>query len=124
MIVLIKTKLAPPEVVKEKRINVEVQVIDHDRDQDRVIVKEPVKTVTKDIIIAVLVRIMKQRQIKNQVLLPKNLKEVADHDQDLQRQGDLKNDVIKNYKPIMIFYINSHLITISYCKIHPFLLSA
>ena len=94
MIVLIKTKLAPPEVVKEKRINVEVQVIDHDRDQDRVIVKEPVKTVTKDIIIAVLVRIMKQ--IKNQVLLPKNLKEVADHDQDLQRQGDLKNDVIKN----------------------------
>ena len=96
MIVLIKTKLAPPEVVKEKRINVEVQVIDHDRDLDRVIVKEPVKTVTKDIIIAVLVRIMKQRQIKNQVLLPKNLKEVADHDQDLQRQGDLKNDVIKN----------------------------
>ena len=94
MIVLIKTKLAPPEVVKEKRINVEVQVIDHDRDLDRVIVKEPVKTVTKDIIIAVLVRIMKQ--IKNQVLLPKNLKEVADHDQDLQRQGDLKNDVIKN----------------------------
>ena len=93
MIVLIKTKLAPPEVVKEKRINVEVQVIDHDRDLDRVIVKEPVKTVTKDIIIAVLVRIMKQ--IKNQVLLPKNLKEVADHDQDLQRQGDLKNDVIK-----------------------------
>ena len=95
MIVLIKTKLAPPEVVKEKRINVEVQVIDHDRDLDRVIVKEPVKTVTKDIIIAVLVRIMKRRQIKNQVLLPKNLKEVADHDQDLQRQGDLKNDVIK-----------------------------
>ena len=94
MIVLIKTKLAPPEVVKEKRINVEVQVIDHDRDLDREIVKEPVKTVTKDIIIAVLVRIMKQ--IKNQVLLPKNLKEVADHDQDLQRQGDLKNDVIKN----------------------------
>ena len=96
MIVLIKTKLAPPEVVKEKRINVEVQVIDHDRDLDRVIVKEPVKTVTKDIIIAVLVRIMKRRQIKNQVLLPKNLKEVADQDQDLQRQGDLKNDVIKN----------------------------
>ena len=96
MIVLIKTKLAPPEVVKEKRINVEVQVIDHDRDQDRVIVKEPVKTVTKDIITVVLVRIMKRRQIKNQVLLPKNLKEVADHDQDLQRQGDLKNDVIKN----------------------------
>ena len=99
MIVLIKTKLAPPEVVKEKRINVEVQVIDHDRDLDRVIVivvvKEPVKTVTKDIIIAVLVRIMKRRQIKNQVLLPKNLKEVADQDQDLQRQGDLKNDVIK-----------------------------
>ena len=100
MIVPIKTKLAPPEVVKEKRINVEVQVIDHDRDQDRVIVivvvKEPVKTVTKDIITVVLVRIMKRRQIKNQVLLPKNLKEVADHDQDLQRQGDLKNDVIKN----------------------------
>ena len=71
-------------------------MIDHDRDLDRVIVKEPVKTVTKDIITVVLVRIMKRQQIKNQVLLPKNLKEVADHDQDLQRQGDLKNDVIKN----------------------------
>ena len=96
MIVPIK-KYPAPEVVKEKRINnVEVQVIDHDRDQDRVIVKEPVKTVTKDIITVVLVRIMKRQQIKNQVLLPKNLKEVADQDQDLQRQGDLKNDVIKN----------------------------
>ena len=83
-----------PEVVKEiKRINVEtVQVIDHDRDQDRVIAKELVKTVTnhRNIIIVVLVRM---KQIKNH--LPKNPKEVADHDQDLQRHGDLKNDVIK-----------------------------
>ena len=62
MIVPIK-KYPAPEVVKEKRINnVEVQVIDHDRDQDRVIAaKEPEKTVTnRDIIILVLVR-MKQK---------------------------------------------------------------
>ena len=62
MIVAIK-KYPAPEVVKEKRINnVEVQVIDHDRDQDRVIAaKEPEKTVTnRDIIILVLVR-MKQK---------------------------------------------------------------
>ena len=93
MIVPIKKPKAP-EVVKEiKRINVEtVQVIDHDRDQDRVIAKELVKTVTnhRNIIIVVLVRM---KQIKNH--LPKNPKEVADHDQDLQRHGDLKNDVIK-----------------------------